>query len=226
MEKSELQNLISRMNTKENDFNDSRDTISWKAYREAETFDDAGIFPLLREIITECDGKGKSKREIRYAAYFIYGKLLKNTFQAGDCEFLIQRLIKETDKYILSAMLDRISDLKHSNILFPPELDTSPILVLTRNEKWSVRHSAIRALSVCPGENTRKVLAYYLAQEDEKTYKHEMYYANIAMQSIGESADIPLLERFLKSRRPDLKITAQYAIQYIQEREVSGSAKH
>ena len=43
-------------------------------------------------------------------------------------------------------------------------------------------------------------------------------YANIAMQTIGEMEDIPLLERFLKSRRPDLKITAQYAIQYIKER--------
>jgi len=31
--------------------------------------------------------------------------------------------------------------------------------------------------------------------------------------------DIPLLERFLKSRRPDLKITAQYAIQRIRERQ-------
>ena len=34
-------------------------------------------------------------------------------------------------------------------------------------------------------------------------------------------AEIPLLERFLKSRRPDLKLTAQYAIQYIRERETA-----
>ncbi|MDE7044875.1 MAG: hypothetical protein K2O97_07640 [Acetatifactor sp.] len=43
----------------------------------------------------------------------------------------------------------------------------------------------------------------------------------IAMQTIGEPEDIPLLERFLKSRRPDIKLTAQFAIQYIRERNAS-----
>ena len=62
------------------------------------------------------------------------------------------------------------------------------------------------------------MLAFYLSQEDEKSFEYEMYYANIAMQSIGEPEDIPLLKRFLKSRRPDLKMTAQYAIEKISAR--------
>lgn len=223
MNKSDLQNLITRINTKE-DFADSRDTISWKALREAETLEDADIFPLLREIVTENEGKVKAKREIRSAAYFIYGRLLEKNFHAEDCAFFIQRLNKETDKNILQDMLCRISDLKRGNILLPPELDISTILSLTRNEKWQIRYNAIRALSVCPRAESRNALIFYLTQEDEKAYKNEMYYANIAMQTIGEPEDIPLLKRFLKSRRPDLKITAQYAIQYIQERETASPA--
>lgn len=225
MNKVDLQNLITRINTKE-DFTDSRDTVSWKALREAETFEDADIFPLLREIITENEGKVKVKREIRSAAYFIYGRLLGNNFHAEDCAFFLQQLTQETDKHIIEAMLEQIYHLRYSKILFPPELDISPIISFTRNDKWQVRHTAIRALSVCPGVASRNALIFYLTQEDEKAYKHEMYYANIAMQTIGEPEDIPLLERFLKSRRPDLKITAQCAIQYIREREATSFANH
>ena len=74
MDKSDLQDLIAKINTKEN-LADSRETIRWKALREAETLEDADIFPMLREIITKNEGKGKAKREIRSAAYFIYGKV-------------------------------------------------------------------------------------------------------------------------------------------------------
>ena len=225
MDKSDLQDLIAKINTKEN-LADSRETIRWKALREAETLEDADIFPMLREIITKNEGKGKAKREIRSAAYFIYGKLFKKTFRVEDCTFFIQRLNKENDKYSLTAILDRIKDLKYSNILLPPQVDIAPILSLTRNDNHHVRHGAILALSVCPGEESRKALAFYLAKEDEKAYQYEIYYANIAMQTIGKPEDIPLLERSLKSRRPDLKITAQYAIQYIQEREMSDSVNH
>ena len=73
-------------------------------------------------------------------------------------------------------------------------------------------------MGACPGEGSRKALRCWLSQEDEKACKYEMWYAAIAMQSIGEPEDIPLLERFLKSRRQDLKITAKNAIQFIKER--------
>ena len=130
----------------------------------------------------------------------------------------IQRLTVESDKYVLSSLLDRVSDWGRKNLLLPAELDLSPVLALTVEERRSVRHDAVRALSACPGEASRKACAYYLEQKDEKAYQYEIYYANIAFQTIGEPPDIPLLERFLKSRRPDLKLTAQYAIQYIRER--------
>lgn len=227
MEKVELLELISRINIKEDKFINSSESTRWKAYREAETIEDSKLFPLLREFILENDGKGKEKRENRNAAYFIYGRLLEKCFRAEDCAFYIQRLETETDKYVLSSILDRIWDWQRKvGIQLPPGTDISAILALSRDERWLVRHSALRALSACPGRESREALAFYLHQEDEKAYKYEIYYANIALQKIGEPEDIPLLERFLKSHRPDLRTTAQYAIQCIRERNIIGDKRN
>ena len=212
MDKAGLLDLIARINTREENIKISSETTGWKALREAETLEDPALFPLLREIVAENEGKAKAKRDVRSAAYFIYGRLMERAFSPGDCDFLLRRLEKETDKYLLHSMLDRIQDWQgRQGILLPPELDTSPVARL-------VRHAALHALGACPGEGSRKALRCWLSQEDEKACKYEMWYAAIAMQSIGEPEDIPLLERFLKSRRQDLKITAKNAIQFIKER--------
>lgn len=224
MEKDALLNLAGRINTTNETARISTETIRWKALREAESLDDPGLFPLLQETITENDGKGAAKQEIRSAAYFIYGRLLEKAFFSEDCAFFLQRLGKETGRALLSSMLDRVKDWRQrAGILLPLELDTTPVRELTRSRYPLVRHSALHALSACPGAENREALAFYLTQEDEKAYQYEIYYANIAMQSIGEAGDIPLLERFLKSRRPDLKITAQYAIRYITDRDAAKS---
>lgn len=219
MDKVEVLDLITRINTKDEPFTISSETTSWKALREAETLTDPAIFPLLQEIIEENEGKKKEKREIRSAAYFVFGRLMQASFDQAACAFFLRRLGAETDKYILGFMLDRIYDWwKYAGNSIPACLDISPILALTKDDRHSVRHSAIRSLGACPGKESRNALTCYLTQEDEKAYKYEIYYANIAMQGIGEPEDIPLLKRFLKSRRPDIKITAEYAIQYIQKR--------
>lgn len=219
MDKAGLLDLIARINTREENIKISSETTGWKALREAETLEDPALFPLLREIVAENEGKAKAKRDVRSAAYFIYGRLMERAFSPGDCDFLLRRLEKETDKYLLHSMLDRIQDWQgRQGILLPPELDTSPVARLTEDDRWLVRHAALHALGACPGEGSRKALRCWLSQEDEKACKYEMWYAAIAMQSIGEPEDIPLLERFLKSRRQDLKITAKNAIQFIKER--------
>lgn len=223
MDKARLLDLVGRINTTCESSQNSTETVRWKALREAEALDDPRLFPLLREIITENSGKGTARQEIRSATYFIYGRLLERAFSAGDCAFFLQRLGMETNRRLLSSMLNRIKDLyQRAGILLPPELDTSPLRKLTRSRSPLVRHSALHALSACPGAENRKALAFYLTRTDEKAYQYEIYYANIAMQSIGAREDIPLLERSLKSRRPDLKITAQYAIRYITERDAAG----
>lgn len=219
MDRAEVMDLITRINTREEDFTVSTETTSWKALREAETLDDPGLFPVLREIVADNEGKAREKRVIRSATYFIYGRLMERAFSPSEAPFFLGRLTVETDKYVLSSILDRVSDWGRRGFLLPSGMDFSPVLPLTVDERRSVRHDAIRALSACPGEESRRACAFYLGQEDEKAYQYEIYYANIALQTIGEPEDIPLLERFLKSRRPDLKLTAQYAIQYIRERE-------
>jgi len=219
MDKAELLELIAKINTKDEYFTVSTETTSWKALREAETLTDPVLFPLLQEIIEEHDGKKKDNREIRNAAYFIFGRLMQVSFERDACAFFLQRLGVETNKYILSSMLDRVHDWwKLAGKIIPDSLDISNILTLAKDARRLVRHSAIRALGACPRKESRSILLYYLLQEDEKAYQYEIYYANIAMQNIGEPEDIPFLERFLKSRRPDIKITARYAIQFIQER--------
>lgn len=217
MDKEGLLDLIARINTRDEPFTDSRETTSWKALREAETLTDPGLFPLLREVVAA--NEGKAKRELRSAAYFIYGRLMEQVFSPAEAPFFLGRLLVETDKYVLSSILDRVADWGRKGFLLPEEMDFSPILALTADERRPVRHDALRALSACPGEKSRRACAFYLQQEEEKTWQYEMYYANIALQTIGTPEDIPFLERFLKSRRPDLKITAQYAIRYIRERE-------
>lgn len=221
MEKAELMELIGRINAQEEHFTDSRETVSWKALREAETLTDPALFPLLREIITDNEGKAKTRREVRRAAYFVYGRLMEKAFSPAEAPFLLERLRVESDKYVLSNLLDRMGDWGRKGLLLPEGMDFSPVLALTRDDRRQVRHDALRALSACPGEASREACAFYLRQGDEKTYQYEIYYANIALQTIGTAAEIPLLERFLKSRRPDLKLTAQYAVQYIREREAA-----
>lgn len=219
MDKEYLLELIARINTREENVTVSTGTVRWKALREAETLTDPAAFPLLREIVGENQGKAKEKRESRSAAYFIYGRMLEKTFSPEDCAFFLRRLEAETDKDLLHSMLNRVKDwYGKEHILLPPELDTSPVCRLAMDEQWMVRQAAIHALSACPGEESREVLRHWITREDEKKYKYEMWYACIALQSVGEPEDIPLLERFLKSRRQDLKITARYAIQYISER--------
>ena len=50
------------------------------------------------------------KRNVRKAAYFIGGKLLKRSFDYNFCNFFIQRLCVESNKYVLSSILDRFSE--------------------------------------------------------------------------------------------------------------------
>jgi len=219
MDKAGLLELIAKINTKDEHFTVSTETTSWKARREAEALTDPSLFPLLQEMIEAHGGKKKDQREIRNAAYFIFGRLMQASFEEDACAFFLQRLGAETDKYILSSMLDRVHDWwRPAGKTVPAGLDISNILTLAKDTRHLVRHSAIHALGACPREESRNILHYYLLQEDEKAYQYEIYYANIAMQGIGEPEDIPFLERFLKSRRPDIKMTAQYAIQSIQER--------
>lgn len=212
MTKADILSLIARMNTVQC-LPSSSDSISWKAHREAETFRDASLFPVLREII--CEHGRPSDKELRKAAYFILGKLLKNQFDRAACDFFLHQLTVETDKHIISSMLDRIKEFD-----IPAGLDIEPVKVHSKSEKWLIRHSAILALGSFATPESKEALSYYLKQEDEKAFRREITYANAALGRIGDPSDIPLLETHIHSRSRDIRDSAEFAIRWIQSKAV------
>ena len=202
-----LLDLINRMNTKD-DARTSDLSVSWQAHREAEAISDPSAFPWLYGIVEA--NPGKKAGDVRDNAYFIIGKLLKNSFDREACEFLIQRLEVEDNKYVLSRMLDRITELT-----LPTEMDITPIVACSKSEKWLVRHSALCALGALATKQSREALAFYLEQDDEKQYRDEMIYANASLGRIGCAEDIPLIEKHLHSRSPAIRDSARFALERI-----------
>lgn len=202
--------LIQRMNIKE-EVSSSDTSISWKAHREAEMIADVSLYPALRKLIL-LNLKPKDKK-YRDAAYFIMGKLLKNCPENEYISFYLQQMEMETDKYVLSSMLDRVSD-----ITIPINISIEIIVALTMSEKWLIRHSAISALGSSTTSESKQALYYYINQMDEKAYNYEITYANASLGKIGSVEDIPILEQHIKSKIHDIRDSAEFAIHRIQER--------
>ena len=211
MQQKYIEELIQRMSTKEDRLTSSDQSIRWKAYREAETLRNPIFYPLLKEYILL--RKKPNDRQYRDSAYFILGKLLIHAPQSSYITFYLECLERETDKYILSSMLDRIADL-----IIPESLSIKPIISLAFSDQRLIRHSAIRALGASETPESKEALAYYLNQEDEKTYKYEIIYANAAFSVIGTLKDIPLLEQHGNSKSRDVRESAISAIKAIKER--------
>ena len=72
-------------------------------------------------------GKSKEKRD---SAYFALGHLVKNTDNLIGTKYLIQRVDKEKNKYVLKTLLDRIIDLKK-----PLDIDLAPILSAIKSKE-------------------------------------------------------------------------------------------
>jgi len=184
---------------------------AWHSHRRAEQLSDAGLLDLLREIIEEHNLK--KEKEIRRNAYFVMSKLLLKTENREYAQFLVECLNRETDRYVLGAMLDGIGWLK-----LPPDVDIAPVIACGKSEKWLIRHSAIYALRASDTEESREALRCWLRQEDEKKYKFELIYANAAMGVVGRTEDIRLLEKHASSRIRDIRDSANFAIEAIRSR--------
>lgn len=188
----------------------SGESISWKAYREAESLDSEGHIPWLVEYIPR-----EKKKDKRRSAYFILGKLLAKLPSAGALQFFINRLPVETDKHAVGNILDW---LKY--IALPESVDIGPILACTHNEKWQIRHPAISALAKAEHASAKARIREIIlqGQEDYKKYSFELVYANVVLGQIGTLEDIDVLQLSLKSRIRDVKRSAEYAIESIQNR--------
>ncbi len=211
MSREYVWSLIERMTVKET-LSSSRESISWNAHMEARTLTDASLYPELKNIILS--RQKKSDKDIRSAAYYTMGCLFKNCPSTEYLGFYLSRLDSETDKYILSSVLDRIAALP----ALPEGIDIRPVIRLTSSDKWLIRHSAINALGACPGTESREALSRFLCQTDEKRYRYEIIYASAAMGRVGTADEIPLLRPHTTSRVRDIRYSAAQAIDAILQR--------
>ena len=184
---------------------DNTKTISWNALREAEKLENKDfISPLITFADNEKDKKKRDK------AYFILSHIAKNIGDTIAVNYLINRIDKETDKYIIASLLDTISNLKK-----PIGTDLQPIITATKSDKWLIRHSAIRALNNSVDEIAETTLIKILDNSDDP---FDLTYANATLNKIGTIRAIPYLEKHLKSRKRDVKDSAEFAIEEINKR--------
>jgi HEAT repeat protein len=183
----------------------SSNTVSWNALREAEKLENKDLISdLIKFLDTE---KNKNKRD---KAYFILGCLAKNTNEHSALNYLINRVSKETDKYIVASMLDRIANIKK-----PLGTDLQPLINAIKSDKWLIRHSAIQSLN-----NTTDAVAEESLIEilDNSEDPFDLTYANATLNRIGTPKAIPILEKHLKSRKRDVRESAKFAIEEIKKR--------
>lgn len=151
--------------------------------------------------------KDKKKRD---KACFLLGHIAKNTNSRLALTYLIQRVNKESNKYIISSLLDRISDLQK-----PPGTDLEPLIKMTKSDKWLIRHSAIKSLNHSSDSVAEAALIEII---DVSNDPYNLIYSNATLNRIGTARAIPYLEKHLKSRKRDVKLSAQYAIEEIKKR--------
>jgi hypothetical protein len=211
MNNSYLSDLIDRMlDTSDQDMvpgYDNSKTISWKAYREAETLTDTALIDLLIEETV----KEKNKKRRRQMYFIIYRTCENTPYQPG-VEFLIDRIDKEIDKYIVSSMLDGLQNLKK-----PAETNLDKIFAATKHKNWQIWFSAINALA---NTNNPKVEDYLIDLMDKEPLEKSYVIINAisVLYNCGSPKCIPALEKQLANKSRNIKDQAKTTIQYLKEK--------
>lgn len=213
MQKEYVEDLIQRINTSGDlaPGMSSSETISWKAYREAEKLTDDSLYPVLKKLILL--HPQEEYVAYREAAYHILIQLLKNVPKDEYFIFYLEQLEKEHNSNLLCSVLFSARDIK-----IPPAISADSVIALTKSEDESVRKDAIYALQSSATPESRQALRYYIEQEDVKTFKDEITNANMALGEIGCAEDIPVLEKHTKNVNGDIRGSANIAIAKIKER--------
>lgn len=198
--------LIERMTRHETRCLNSDDSISWKAHREAETLADPSMVDELAEYL-----QNETNKDRRKSGYFILGKLgLK--VRSSDCaSVLVSHVNSEKDKYTLSVLLDALS-----GVCKPRDLDLGPLFRRLEEDRWLVRHSAIQSLKHTDSLEAEDQLLHLLEKTSDPG---DMTYCHATLKEIGSVKAIPILERHLRSRKVDVKMSAQLAIEAIRARQ-------
>jgi HEAT repeat protein len=203
--RASLLDLIARMTVQEGNVN-SDESASWHAHREAEALSD----PLLIDELTRY-AMGETSRDARKAAYFILGKLGEKFPTSGCAAFLVAQVKKEKNKYVLSGLLDALGHISK-----PGNLDLAPIYALLADERWLVRHSAIQSLKRTNSPDVEDMILHVLETTSDPS---DLVYCQATLNEIGSTKAIPSIAKNLKSRKRDVKMSAQFEIEAIKARE-------
>lgn len=186
---------------------DSSTTISWKALREAEAITDTDF---VDNIIENLDSEKNKKR--RHYLYFIVYRICENTPYQKGLDFLIDRIDKETDKYIVSGILDGLIHLHK-----PAETNLEKIFTATKHKTWQVWFSAISALENTNNPKVEELMMEIIDGEPlEKSYK--ISNAITVLYNCGTAKCIPSLERQLHNKSRNLKSEAKIAIDELKKK--------
>ena len=196
--------LIRRIALKDSVKN-SDDSISWHALREAEKVTNAEVLDDLEAIADA----SKSKEE-RSAAYFILGTVGKNSGDVRFAHALMRYAALEQNESSLLTLLASVEKVHK-----PLDVPLEPILVFLNDERWLVRHAAIRALKNCDSPVAEEKLISLLESTDDQDDK---IYCHSTLNQIGTPRSIPAIRQNLTSRKRDVKASALAAIVSIQAR--------
>jgi soluble cytochrome b562 len=186
---------------------DSSKTISWKALREAETLTDTDFIDNIIENI-----KIEKNKNRRNYMYFIVGRICENKPYQRGLEFLIDQIDKETDKYIISGILDRISDLEK-----PAITNLSKIFEAINHKTWQVKYSAINALGNTNNSYVEKLMIELIeSQPLEKSYVTS--YAINVLYNCGSDKCISTLEKQLTNKSRNIKDQAKNTLQLLKQK--------
>lgn len=207
--RQELVDLIRRMTVRQDVVN-SDESISWQAHREAELLDDTSIVDELDAYLDQ-----KPERDKRSAAYFIIGKIGWNCLSEQCASRLIEYSSEERDKYALAGLLERLADIPK-----PESVDVRPLFAFLKDKRWLVRYSAIQSLKRCQNAEVEDKLLEILAITSDP---YDATYCHATLNQIGTRKALPALAQNLKSRKRDVKASAQAAIEAIEAREAGQS---
>lgn len=203
--RASLTDLIVRMTVRDGNLNSDQST-SWHAYREAEALSDASLINELADYV-----RHESKQECRKAAYFILGQLGEKFPASGCAALLVAQAKKENNKYVLATLLDALGHISK-----PSSLDLTPVYALLADERWLVRHSAIQSLRRTHSPDVEDMILHVLETTSDP---YDLVYCQATLNEIGTAKAIPFIAKNLRSRKRDVKESAQLAIEAIEARE-------
>ena len=171
--------------------------------------------PRIKQIIETYSGKLQENRDMRKTAYLALVRNLRDFPNPDYMRWHIAQIPKESDKYILSSMLDGIRDWP----CLPSETDISPILDCVKSDKWMIYQGAIMALGICNTEIAREAVRSFLRLEPIRKNEPVYMYLCETLARIGTPEDVPLLKEIsLRSTNRNIKHGLIHTISEIESR--------